>query len=1031
MSAPPSDDIARRLERRLEAAARELREIRAQRDRLAADNESLRASSVDFQDELQVTAARLKYHREQVEKARSAHRKALAEHQRLRAEIDRLNAHVQDRGFALKEVRELFSDQRALVDETAGEIRGAVAELRRAEATVSSRLGHAVGRVARHVDRSAPNAEPDPLYVGLAQLEALDNRLTRRVRPVLSSRTSRLGTARKRVTVICWEMGHNPLGRAHTLAEVLRDSHDVEIVGPLFPRFGARLWEPVRDSEITMKSFPGTDLPGFVADAERFVRGLQTDVVFASKPRFPSLLLAMLIKHLRGVPVVLDVDDRELAFFGATAGITLDELAQRHGQPDFTQPGGESWTLACDSLIADADAVTVSSEALRDVYGGTVIPHARDERVLNPRLFDRDAIRAELGFSPEDRVVLFFGTPRKHKGLLELAEALQQLGDPRYKLCIVGTIVDPDLRRSLSRFAGLVTLVPNRPFSEVARTTLMGDLICLLQQPDDEIARYQTPAKLTAALSMGVPVLARLTPPLAPFARAGAIALVGDVPLAQRIVELLSDPAAARRQAAAGHDYFRAHLSHAAVGAQLNELIENLGEGTSEPPVSWRRALELARGARTGGSLLPVPAPPRPFPARRRTWDVVFFWKQNDSWIYGRRSDMLMKYLARSDRTRRLIHFDAPATWETVEYYRRRGRGTRSDQAAEIYRRLRRRALFAERHGKVRSYTFLSQSAGDPAGWERALLPSDDEYLGFIDHVLRRSGIGKRPVLFWVWPVNFQFPEIHTAFSPALTVADVVDDQRSWLKPGAPYYQQLTDNYQAVLNVSDVVLANCEPVRSRMSWFGSDALVVPNAMEIVGGSRRRRPPELRRLEGPIIGYVGNLGARLDLPLLERLAAERRDCQIVVIGSTHLSDEILALDRHANVHFLGVRPYPDVLRYITAFDVAIIPHLDDELTRSMNPLKAFVYAGCGVPVVTTEIANLPDLETAIRVAPTHDAFLAAVGEILEQAGRGAAAPPPLEVLQRHTWVQRVSEIERILDSAGDSRAARSSGALFPA
>jgi glycosyltransferase involved in cell wall biosynthesis len=234
-----------------------------------------------------------------------------------------------------------------------------------------------------------------------------------------------------------------------------------------------------------------------------------------------------------------------------------------------------------------------------------------------------------------------------------------------------------------------------------------------------------------------------------------------------------------------------------------------------------------------------------------------------------------------------------------------------------------------------------------------------------------------------------------------------------------------------VLNVSDVVLANCEPVRSRMSWFGSDALVVPNAMEIVGGSRRRRPPELRRLEGPIIGYVGNLGARLDLPLLERLAAERRDCQIVVIGSTHLSDEILALDRHANVHFLGVRPYPDVLRYITAFDVAIIPHLDDELTRSMNPLKAFVYAGCGVPVVTTEIANLPDLETAIRVAPTHDAFLAAVGEILEQAGRGAAAPPPLEVLQRHTWVQRVSEIERILDSAGDSRAARSSGALFPA
>jgi glycosyltransferase involved in cell wall biosynthesis len=229
------------------------------------------------------------------------------------------------------------------------------------------------------------------------------------------------------------------------------------------------------------------------------------------------------------------------------------------------------------------------------------------------------------------------------------------------------------------------------------------------------------------------------------------------------------------------------------------------------------------------------------------------------------------------------------------------------------------------------------------------------------------------------------------------------------------------------------VLANCEPVRERMSWFGVDPLVLPNAMEIVSrGSRSaRRPRELRKLHGPIIGYVGNLGSRIDIPLIDRLARERTDCQIVIVGSAHLSNDILALDRYPNVHFLGVRPYPEVLQYIRCFHVAVIPHLDDQLTRSMNPLKAYVYAGCGVPVVTTEIANLPDLGVGIRVASSHDDFLLAVADLLERSRTGELPIVPRELLDGQTWERRVAQIERILDTAGELRSAQVSGALISA
>ena len=32
------------------------------------------------------------------------------------------------------------------------------------------------------------------------------------------------------------------------------------------------------------------------------------------------------------------------------------------------------------------------------------------------------------------------------------------------------------------------------------------------------------------------------------------------------------------------------------------------------------------------------------------TYDLVVFWKQNDTGIYGRRQDMFLKYLERSGR---------------------------------------------------------------------------------------------------------------------------------------------------------------------------------------------------------------------------------------------------------------------------------------------------------------------------------------------------------------------------------------------
>ncbi len=63
-------------------------------------------------------------------------------------------------------------------------------------------------------------------------------------------------------------------------------------------------------------------------------------MIYACKPRFPTLLLASLIKDQCEAPVILHVDDLELGLVGATAASSLAELetVRHHDPAAFIQP---------------------------------------------------------------------------------------------------------------------------------------------------------------------------------------------------------------------------------------------------------------------------------------------------------------------------------------------------------------------------------------------------------------------------------------------------------------------------------------------------------------------------------------------------------------------------------------------------------------------------------------------------------------------------------------------------------------------
>jgi glycosyltransferase involved in cell wall biosynthesis len=816
----------------------------------------------------------------------------------------------------------------------------------------------------------------------------------------------------RKVAVLAWDVGHNPLGRAHTLAGILSRRYNVEIWGAQFERYGTDIWPPLRNSPIPIRVFPGRAMPEHLAEMRKIAWEIDADAVYVSKPRFPSLGLGILTKEARNRPLVLDVDDDELAFFDEADSLDPSDLLARPGDPNLELPFERLWTRAASHLIGEADALTVSNVALRERYGGTIVPHARDERVFDPGRYDREETRRRLGIGGETRLLLFGGTPRAHKGVVEVIRALERLGDDRYRLLLFDTREFIALRDEIAEVERWVIVLPYQPFANLPALVGASDLACVLQDPDHPVTAFQLPAKVIDAMAMGVPCLARPVPPLQPLVNQGIVHVWdGQEPLADRLDQIFDDYDEAIDRARKARKLFEAEYSYESVCDVVAPELERLLEA---PPKLTAKQASLTESARRlfGAEHERLRLPPRA-PGRTRhpvgpgqTYDVVMFWKQNDSGIYGRRSDMFVKYLERSGRVRSIVHFDRPITPERLLADYRRSRDT-DDQTRLVLEHTVRRILRRGDTERTHYYTFVYGGSRT----RRAGLRGRAAYVDYVRAKLRRHGFGDRPLVFWGYPANDDLPRLIDSLDADIVVTDVVDDHRTFPAISAQGVAEYERNYREVLARSDVVVANCDPVAHAMAEFAVKAHVIPNGLELRDGLSSK-PKELLDLPGPIIGYVGNLSHRLDIDLLESLVVARPQWQFVFVGSAHLDRSIFRLRPRRNTHFVGTRRYTEAVAFIDHFDVALIPHMDNEMTRAMNPLKAYVYCASGVPVVSAPVANLGGLEDLIIVAHGRDEFLAGIEAAL---GTGRSRPD-VDVLRAHSWEARVEQALSIIDAA---------------
>lgn len=810
-----------------------------------------------------------------------------------------------------------------------------------------------------------------------------------------------------RAAIICWDLCHNPAGRAIVLYDLLARDWDVELVGPLWKQFGGQIWSPIAKSGRKFRTIACETLEEFYPAAQGFAETNPYDLVIISKPRAPALAMGAMIKKFHGCPMVLDVDDLELSFADSIDEVTEAEI-KKNPLEAFRIPFESLATRYCDNLIGEADSLTVSNIALRGRYGGHIVRHARDENIFDPAHYDRELARKKLGLKKKDFALMFVGTPRPHKGIYDIAEALHEMNDNRFVLNIVGEINYPGMQERLENLdQARINFYPDCDFRSLPGYMAAADAIPLLQDTENEIAQWQIPAKISDGMAFGLPIIMTEVPPIFDLEQQNLVKVIHKDYFAETLLELYderNDKSYVKTQGRirAG---FEDELGFRVNRQRLQNAIVRASKADPKLSKPFQTLLDHMKTA-----FLKIDEKPKVRPAApvKGKPDLVMFWKQNDSGIYGRRSDMIMKHLLEAGRFGRILQFDAPINLEDLVKQAERANGPLHPGALTMTQSYRSKmGLNDTKHHFLRTFmwsdTFRHSEMIDGT--------SLDVYPAFVQEQMNLLGFDPSNTYAWVCPVVQVFPRIAKEIEFKHIICDIIDDQRAFNLTQADR-RQVEENYETILPLADVVMTNCQPNVETFAPLAQAIHFVPNGTEIPP-ENLPMPSALEDIPRPIAGYVGHLQDRIDWDLLDEAAHHVPDVSFVIAGGGANPENIDRLDKRPNVYFVGVVPYANVKAYIQHFDVCIVPHKGTDLTKRMNPLKVYNYFAAKKPIVTTEVENIDgSMAPYIRFAKNAGELAVFIKECIDEPQ--IYDERYLEVLNEITWQSRINHIGAILD-----------------
>ena len=810
------------------------------------------------------------------------------------------------------------------------------------------------------------------------------------------------------VVICCWDLASNAMGRSYVLAEMLaRDNNKVLVIAPSKGPNGRSLWPPLSRSKYSFEilTFAYRSEDEFFEKASLLSRIIRSPIVIASKNRPQSCLTAYLFGLNQNSSLFCDIDDYESAFYGNTASMKRWKdsvhLSVLYSFNDQTSQFNDERWINVSSLIADTfDDYFFASASMRRAYSNDHSPIVFHKRL--PISADRLRAPCEEGFYR----LIFHGTIRKHKGINRLLSFLSFHCDPDFQVQL-RLAAQPGVDDLVCQYTQnpylRIEVIESISLDNLSSILENSDLLCLLQDVDSLVAQYQSPAKVSDAAVLSLPILTTKTNPMVELSLSYPnIFFVEDYEdLKAAIIE------SAKYQS--NHGVNRLPSSFSLLSNPLTCKYFNYFHENQNHNANSRHHISNWLNRRFGSKLslsterCSFAFPPETVTVENKKvlFDVVMLWKQHDTFEYMRRHNSLLAAMSRSSHFNQLIHWEPPISRQQLFELST----TNSRAWSDSYKRYQGRLDTNNVHYR----TFIYSQK--PINLQQVQYRPRSSFRDFFYRENIKYLSPSLPTILWIYPPFFNFSLIYDSLQYCKIVVDFVDN--SFLESVDPSIERyILAQYKFLIANSDLCLVNCHGMFDFITQLGGRPLLVEN-----GYPHRDSyaiPTDLIT-SPPSFVFIGNMNGRIDWDFVIAACLVYPHYSFKFYGASMINMVDTSIPSNLSIYppVSAEQVYSEIL---TSNSIGFFPFINNTKTYYMNPIKFYEFRSLGVPVITSCQHNVPNI-SGIFFANNTTLLDIQITTILAHRKEGKDYIPSSEFYQDFSWDSRLKSIcAALLDSS---------------
>ena len=212
----------------------------------------------------------------------------------------------------------------------------------------------------------------------------------------------------------------------------------------------------------------------------------------------------------------------------------------------------------------------------------------------------------------------------------------------------------------------------------------------------------------------------------------------------------------------------------------------------------------------------------------------------------------------------------------------------------------------------------------------------------------------------WKERINFNPKYVFSFISTPLTIkiinkiphdfkVFIYTDKMSKSSVGANKLSKYISNFA---KNSDLCFYSADELRKELQPYNKKLFHFPGGVDLFKFNKKIN---VNKKKTKIIGYVGQIKNIIDFNLIIKISKKFPNCKVRLVGPIAVPVEINNFPK--NVEFIGSVTHNKVPKYLSNFDVGIIPYIQNQYTHNISPAKLTEYLSVGLPCVSTNLNEI--------------------------------------------------------------------------